>query len=295
MFKTIERKTINNDTFIIDAYNGVPVRKIRDFCEIDPTYDRLTDINPIQIGHEVTLDCFMPEFLIHSVYIVHFVHKGKGYYIDDTGKYEIGTNQMFIIKPQNICKYYADKNDPWEYSWIRFDGQLAKIFDSLSPVQPVSFTLFEKIKEFTQNDTMAAKFHIVAILFEIISSITNRKQSPVDYVFIVKRLIENNYMHDISVKNIAQRLFVSRQYISKLFTEKEGITIQEYIIKVRLETAINFMREGFNISECADSVGYSDMYTFSRIFKKKYGIAPSQYIKNITLKRKPKKQKPKKR
>lgn len=282
MYKTKDKYYVNNDLLIIDTLNDIPLRKIREFCECDPTYGSLTDLNPLQIGYET---CSVenkvgPEILPY--YILHFVHKGAGYLEDETGKHKISANQMFIIKPHIPHSYYPDAEDPWEYSWICFNGAYTRIFHDIASVQPVSFALFQRIKELTDSETLASKFYTVSILFDIISTLSINKKSDPDYVSMIKYHIEHNYKNDISVNSIAKTLYISRQYISKLFSEKENMTIQEYIIQVRLENAINFMRAGFNVTESAVAVGYLDLYTFSRIFKKKYGVSPSEFIKNAS-------------
>ena len=86
----------------------------------------------------------------------------------------------------------------------------------------------------------------------------------------------------LNINNLDLSLLYLTHYISKIFSEKENMTIQEYIIQVRLENAVNFMRSGFNVTESANAVGYSDLYTFSRIFKKKYGVSPSVFIKKVS-------------
>ena len=282
MYKTKDKYYVNNDLLIIDTLNDIPLRKIRDFCEFDPTYGNLTDLNPLQIGYETcpAENKIGPEILPY--YILHFVHKGSGYLEDETGIHKITANQMFVIKPHTLHSYWPDVEEPWEYSWICFNGTYARIFNDVSPVQPVSFALFQRIKELTDSQTLASKFYTVSILFDIISTLSIHKKSNPDYVRMIKYHIEHNYKDDISVNSIAKALYISRQYISKVFSEKENMTIQEYIIQVRLENAINFMRAGFNVTESANAVGYCDLYTFSRIFKKKYGVSPSAFIKKAS-------------
>ena len=282
MYKTKDKYYINNDLLIIDTLNDIPLRKIRDFCECDPIYGNLTDLNPLQIGYETCSaeNKILPEILPY--YILHFVHKGSGYLEDETGTHKITANQMFIIKPHITHSYYPDPEDPWEYSWICFNGKYTRIFNDVPSVQPVSFALFQRIKELTDSKTLASKFHTVSILFDIVSTLSIHKKSNPDYVRMIKYHIDHNYKDDISVNSIAKTLYISRQYISKIFSEKENMTIQEYIIQVRLENAVNFMRSGFNVTESANAVGYSDLYTFSRIFKKKYGVSPSVFIKKVS-------------
>lgn len=100
-----------------------------------------------------------------------------------------------------------------------------------------------------------------------------------DKTAIVNTIIEfinENYMKDISLDIISQTMYLSPAYISKIFKEEIGESPINYLIKVRLSKADEFLRKGgFSIKDIAHSVGYQDAYHFSKLFKKYYGYPPS--------------------
>ena len=59
-------------------------------------------------------------------YIIHIVTKGKGRYQLDNESYEVTAGQGFIIPPDTRTFYQADKEDPWSYYWIGFEGDLGR-------------------------------------------------------------------------------------------------------------------------------------------------------------------------
>lgn len=96
----------------------------------------------------------------------------------------------------------------------------------------------------------------------------------------VKKLVEEDYdNYDLSVKMLADSLFVSDSYLSATFKRVMGISLVQYITQYRLEKAREFLLAGNgNVSTAAAKVGYKDEYYFSRCFKKYYGISPFYLI-----------------
>lgn len=103
--------------------------------------------------------------------------------------------------------------------------------------------------------------------------------------YAVNRIItylNENYERKISLDQIAHNMYLSPVYISKIFKEETGESPINYLIKIRLEKAKDILQkdtEG-SIKNIANSVGYDDVYHFSKLFKKYYGISPLYYRKN---------------
>lgn len=106
-----------------------------------------------------------------------------------------------------------------------------------------------------------------------------------DYVEFVKEYIAQNYMNDISFLDLARVAHVSRSYLSSLFTKNVGCSFQEYLVKFRIDRAIEILdRDKIQLSELASLVGYHDYAQFSKMFKKYKGFSPKQYKSNINTK-----------
>lgn len=89
--------------------------------------------------------------------------------------------------------------------------------------------------------------------------------------------ITDNYMQNISLETISRSMYMSPVYISKVFKEETGETPINYLIKVRLAKAHELLEGGkLSVKAAARRVGYDDAYHFSKLFKKYYGIPPSQ-------------------
>ena len=62
---------------------------------------------------------------IRDNYIIHYITKGKGKYYVNNACYELSQGQGFLVEPHLQVFYQADKDDPWQYLWIGFNGTKA--------------------------------------------------------------------------------------------------------------------------------------------------------------------------
>ena len=76
---------------------------------------------------------------------------------------------------------------------------------------------------------------------------------------------------------IATEINLDRRYLSRIFKQKKGKTIQEYIIWVRIEKAKRFLNQGRTVTEAARLTGYNNVNNFSKMFKKKTGVSPGNW------------------
>ena len=108
------------------------------------------------------------------------------------------------------------------------------------------------------------------------------------YLFIqaCKYIGKNIEDPDLTQAKIAESLQISKRYLQSIFSHK-GYTINRYIQNIRLELfrkcLIKNKKKKLNISEIAYKFGANDLSYFIKIFKRQYGITPSQYRKQLTL------------
>lgn len=92
------------------------------------------------------------------------------------------------------------------------------------------------------------------------------------------RVVLNNMDNQVSIKFIADKLFLNQSYLSTLYKEKTGIPLVEYITMVKMERAkILFQNSEIKNYEVASKLGYKDVEYFSKVFKKYTGITPSEF------------------
>ena len=90
--------------------------------------------------------------------------------------------------------------------------------------------------------------------------------------------IKLNYSEKISIKEIADQLYLSPNYLSELFKKHTGKTISEYLTEYRLEKACQLLDHAeYRVGDVSGMVGIHDGRYFSNMFKKKYGMTPRRY------------------
>ncbi|MGN0400640.1 MAG: AraC family transcriptional regulator [Acetatifactor sp.] len=99
--------------------------------------------------------------------------------------------------------------------------------------------------------------------------------------YVVEQMVnyfEDHFSEKISLDQVAENMYLSPFYISKIFKSETGDTPIRHLINIRLEKAKELLESGYkgSIQEVAASVGYDDAYHFSKLFKKHFGISPSQ-------------------
>ena len=90
--------------------------------------------------------------------------------------------------------------------------------------------------------------------------------------------IQGNYHRKISLASIAEHVGLSSGYLCRIFKEETGHNINTYMNNLRMTRAGELLKEPDNyIKEVAVSVGFEDQLYFSRLFKRYYGVTPSEY------------------
>lgn len=94
----------------------------------------------------------------------------------------------------------------------------------------------------------------------------------------------NHIEEDISVKGIAEKLYISKAYLSEIFKQSTGISLLEYITMVKVERAKFLLTTtALKNYEVAERLGFKDHEYFSKIFKKVTGITPIDYRRENTI------------
>ena len=74
-------------------------------------------------------------------------------------------------------------------------------------------------------------------------------------------------------ESLAEKFFMSKAYLSRLFKKEEGMNYKDYLSSVRMEKAAALLREGkLNVSQVAQEVGYGSLKNFSAAFKSYFGV-----------------------
>ncbi len=147
-------------------------------------------------------------------------------------------------------------------------------------------------QEYSEKDIFNSFFNanniveLKGILTEIIyDALKCANTNPQQYSVTVAKTIEyisNNYQKDIALEEISDTVFLSVGYLSNIFKEETGYTIYEYITYVRMTEAKKLLENNpkMKIKEISEQVGYNNVQSFIRYFKKYYKLTPMEFRKN---------------
>lgn len=143
--------------------------------------------------------------------------------------------------------------------------------------------LFEEILDCHSKNVVGCKYRCGALFYQILGECfcqnfkSERKNSKIQKS--VEYIDENYRNKDLSIREIAEKSFVSEVWFRRLFKEEYGISPKKYIINLRIKSAEKLISTGYySLKEVADAVGYNDYKHFSTEFKKVTGISPSYYL-----------------
>jgi AraC-like DNA-binding protein len=126
--------------------------------------------------------------------------------------------------------------------------------------------------------TQALFLLIIHRLYEIL--VYNNKSETADYrIKKVTRYIMSHYTEKVLVSEMADLTGLSIGYFGTLFKQETGMTMNQYLVRIRLKIAEEMLNSGkYKVSEVADYCGYSDLVYFYKQFKQIYGVSPSQCL-----------------
>ena len=226
-------------------------------------------------------------------YYLMYVTDGEMNFALNSVKGTIRSGQFMLIPPETVYFFKTPENKTVSYFWLHFTGSQAENFLIKCRLNPCRlydaglhqtlFDLWRKMwSELILQDSLFNEVS-TSLLKEILSYFSRYAHSnSISQVFSKSIVyIHENYSGDISVSELAEKENLCLTSYRKQFREVFGVTAKEYIIDVRLNHASRLLLESdMKTKEIAATVGYSDVYYFSRIFKKKLGVSPSAFRKN---------------
>ncbi|AZN43182.1 response regulator [Paenibacillus albus] len=115
-------------------------------------------------------------------------------------------------------------------------------------------------------------------------SLRELKQQRGNVIYEIKKYVETHYQREISLQDIANHFYLSREYISRKFKQELGENLSDYIGRIRIAKAQRLLENpNMRVVQIAQMVGYQDEKYFSKVFKKLTGMTPNEYRKGQLL------------
>ena len=229
-----------------------------------------------------------------SYYILHFIIEGRGEYTVKDRTYSLAAGDIFVVPPEITTFYHADREQPWSYYWVGFNGLSAKYLLSETGIADGNYAIAcrnpDRIASLLHNittlrtRTLSAEYAMLGHLYLLLSELMEGNREEPDkkesdgYIAKAVKFMNESYASDIGVTDVARYVGLERSYFFKLFKNAMGVSPREYLIDLRLRQAqILIKHRNLPLHEVATAVGYDNYTNFCKMFRRKCGLSPREY------------------
>ncbi len=200
-----------------------------------------------------------------------YTHKGTNYVSDQ--------NHAVILPEGEDYTLYGDRAG--HFPLINFTCT-EPICDKITVIplkEPSAY-----LKAYEQMETLfflkGSRTKLMSLFYDMLNRLCSADEPLYNILAPSIRYIEENYdSQSLTVSELAGLCGISEVYYRKLFTAKYGVPPKQYIIDLRIAKAKQLLSGGrLKISAVAEECGFSNQYHFSRLFKERVGITPSEYM-----------------
>ena len=228
-------------------------------------------------------------------------------YVDQGSLHSVADGQDLLLKQGDIVVYgpgqwhmqYADIGVAPRYVTLTFDIAGLDVTPLLNrkftaPQQAVHL-LQQMLREQERMDKFSNDM-ILAQLTQLLLTLLRESESPSggklqtsnavhsenEIIRQAQIFISSHIREKLSVPLVARQVDVSPSYLTALFHKNLQISPGEYIRRIKLQESKQMIRENdLNFTEIAAALQYSTVHHFSRQFKEKFGITPTEYAKSV--------------
>lgn len=240
-------------------------------------------------------------------YEISYVVSGKGCFYTNGNLYQVRKGDIFLSLPGEYHNGIADQIDPFRYFYLGYvfneqqDGKnsithLQRMFNQVKhPVIQDNFNIREPfLKIFSEimnvgdyTDLMIKTYlhQIIVLVYRNFFESWEQEYTPQGddhkskkIVYDVIHYIDTQIYKIEDLSDIASGLGYSYSYLSRVFTHETGFNIQDYYQRKRFEKAAELLKNSnTSITSIAEDLHYQSIHSFSKAFRKYYGISPTIY------------------
>ena len=229
-------------------------------------------------------------------YLFLIVLSGKGKFTYQKQEYHLAPKTCLLIDCNHSYSHQSSEEEPWELMWIHFNGNIISpyltYYNTLVPsllfhVENYTdfTTIIEQCMQLSSKKDLTSEFFIHKTITDLLTLCISRNQketvdTSTEKLREIKKYIDQNFMDDISLSDIAERFFISKYHLAREFKELYGMTVGNHITACRITYAKTLLRfTDLKIEEIARKCGIGDTNYFTKVFKKLEGTTPKVYRK----------------
>jgi len=232
-------------------------------------------------------------------HMLHYVVNGAVRFWENGEERVLRKGDIVLARPGNTYKMKSEDGSPYVLLSVTFDmdGHHPSAPNVMNHTyignfynDPVEKQLYELLKTFRRKDLLHClfcKYLFVKILSDLSCKLnetpdTLTPQKTAAKMLLIRNYLMDHYNQDIKIKDLEYISGLSKNYIISQFKKYFGMQPMKYLIWLRIEKAKELaLNTNLSFSEIARKVGYSDIHTFGKIFKRKTGLSLSQFCSMI--------------
>lgn len=259
-------------------------------------YEKSGPAWPIRIGSNLVKPGYHIGPRTTAYYYLLLVLDGRGTFVQNGRTYPLAAGDLYCLFPQVTHEYWTEPDFPLRKIFLAFDGKMALELlrrIGLTPQRPhlaavhseeAAADMIAFLQKTTGGAAETSDLDRLSAFYRIFASL-EREAAPEriepDGISWLQRgldYMEIHYAHGITIEEVARHAGVGRTHFSKKFHERYGITPVRHMQRLKLDEARMLLEQtNYSLSEIAHSVGYPDLFSFSKAFKKHHGLPPKQY------------------
>jgi AraC-like DNA-binding protein len=247
----------------------------------------------------VTKGRVLPEFQI--IYIT----KGEGIFACGGITYQVKPGSVMLVLPGIKHMYKPLLETGWQEFWVGFkggyfsrlleEGRLSadKVFFQTGLHDSI-LSFFNLIFDEVKNQRPLYQMKACAAIFSLVAEVLTRERrnsEPNLYQQTVEKakyLMASNVFSAINLPNISEQLGISTSRLNEIFKTYTSMTPYQYYIQIKIYKAESLLEQhDLSVKEVAYKMGFEDQYYFSRLFKNKTGVSPSEWKNYVTKNNEP--------
>lgn len=231
-------------------------------------------------------------------YLIAYVLSGEGTLDYQDKSYHLSANSCLFIDCQSTYKLQSYTTNPWELLWVHFHGSTSSTYYAhyASQHPPVSKNFqgnaiqeaLHTLLKCNENQDIYTEIHSSKLIMDMLTLFllkNTQKSDALNPELItklknIKSYLDNHFTEKIVLNYLAQHFFISKYHLCHSFKSYYGMTINQYIMSLRLNMVKRLLRFSENtIQEIAQICGFYDSSYLNRCFKATEGISLNEYRK----------------
>lgn len=235
-------------------------------------------------------------------YVIQYAEHGElDLWVDDNPSQRLCGPVVWLTYPGPYFKFGRRDGGFWNHRFVSFKGALAEAYsvNGLFPLSTPVIKIQDPVRFSAVFDALLSRlsqsgkpnFRTIHLLEEVLLQLSEQTSIPQEEPVTVRKIhalgaiIANNPCLDWNWQKAAKDIGVSYSHFRKLFHDTFNMPPVHFLLLKKLDKSTAMLRaDDKKIDEIAELCGFYDVFHYSKLFSKYYGVGPGQYRRNHKLK-----------